>query len=99
MLRCVAKRHYELAEEVADASVGDIGCGGIECESPCQWVSQGFFELVCFEMLVPDALLIDSDTFDGASAVGLAKPTSVELVIRHYKEKDHTDGGSQEAVD
>jgi len=99
LLRCVSKRHDKLTEEVADASIGDIGRGGIECESPCQWVSQGFFKLVCFEMLVANPLLVDSHSFDGASAVRLAKPTSVELIIGHHEEKDHTNSGSQEAVD
>lgn len=50
-------------------------------------------------MLVPNSLLVDSHTFDGASAVRLAKPAGVELIIGHYKEKDHANGGGQEAVD
>lgn len=99
MFRRVTKRHNELTEEIADASVRYIGRGGIKCESPGQWVSQGFFKLVCFEMLVPNSLLVDSHTFDGASAVRLAKPAGVELIIGHYKEKDHANGGGQEAVD
>ena len=92
----VAKGDDELGEEVADAAVWNVRHTGIEGERPRQWVEQGFFELVQFEMLVPDTLLVDADSLHRQYSVGLAQESCVELVIGHDEEEDATDNTSQE---
>ena len=65
MLGGVAEGDDELAEEVADAAVGDVPGQGEEDEGPGYGVEEGFFQLVRFEVLVANALLVDADSFDG----------------------------------
>ncbi len=95
----IAKGDDELGEEVADSAVGDVGCGGVENECPCQRVCEGFFQLVHFEVLVSDALLVDADTFDGKATVFFAQPACVELVVGHEEKKENTDYSCEETRD
>jgi len=53
--------------------------------------------LVGFEMLIPNALLIDSHPLDSKSSVVFAEPTCVELVVRHEVEEDTANSTCQQA--
>lgn len=61
----VAKGDDQLAEEVGNAAVRNICCTSVESESPGHRVKERFLELVHFEVLVSDTLLVDADTLDG----------------------------------
>ncbi|KAG9796225.1 putative MFS allantoate transporter, partial [Aureobasidium melanogenum] len=61
---------------------------GIKHKSPRQRVREGLFQLVHFEMLVPNPLLIDPNTFDGKNTVAGLQPSRVELVVGHDEKED-----------
>ena len=99
LLRCVAERDYELAEEVADTAVGDITGEGEEDEGPGQGVEEGLFQLVDLEMLVSNSLLIDANSFDGQAPVIFAEPACIELIVWDQREEKAADSRCQKTCD
>ena len=81
----VAERDDELGEEVADASVGDVGHAGVEGKGPGQGVEERFLELVKLEVFVPDSLLVYPNSFNGENAISFAEEFRVQLVVGHDK--------------
>lgn len=99
LLRSIPKGNDQLAEEVRNPSVGNIGDQSVEDEGPCKGIQESFLELVELEVLVADTLLVDADTLDAESSVIFAEPASVELVVRHDEKEDDADGNSNKPCD
>jgi len=55
------------------------------------WVRKRLAELVPFEVLVADTLLIGLYTLDGKEPVPLAQPPTVKLAVRDDKKEDDSD--------
>lgn len=97
LISCVAERHDELGEEIADTAVWNIGCDSIEHECPGQWIRKGFFELVRFEMLITNALLINTDALNSKAPIIFTQPAGIELVIWHEIKEEAANDSGQEA--
>lgn len=97
MVGGVAKRDDELAEEIADTSIRNVGCERIEHEGPSQRIRKGFFQLICFEVFVSDTLLVDPYPLDSKSSIVFAEPSCVELIVWHKVEKDASNSHCQKA--
>lgn len=65
------KCNYQLAEEVGDATIGDIGDQSEKEECPCHWIHQSLLDLVKLEMLVTDSLLVDANPGNGENTIFL----------------------------
>ena len=85
-----------MAEEIGEAAVGDVTGEGEEDKGPGQWVEEGFFQLIGFEVLVPYTLLVDANSFDGQAPVIFAKPACIELVVWDEEEEEAADRRRQE---
>lgn len=79
---------YKLTEEVGDSAIRDISNHSKEKECPCHRVQKGFFSLVHFEVLVTNALLVDTNTGDGKDAVFLFEPSCVKLTVWNNPKED-----------
>lgn len=90
---------HQLGEEIADAPIRNVRRQGVKDKGPGQRVQQGLLQLVHFEMLVADALLVDPHSLDGQHAVSRRQPARVELVVGHDEEEDDAQRGGQAAVD
>lgn len=90
---------HQLREEIADSSIGDVGCEGVKAKGPGQGVRESFSQLIPLEMFVSNALLIDSHSLHCEDAVTRLQPPCVELVVRNDKEEDDSQSGRQAAVD
>lgn len=55
----------QLTKKVTNTAIWDISNQRIECKRPRHRILQRFFELIHFEMLVSDTLLIDAHTLNG----------------------------------
>lgn len=99
LLRRIPEGNDQLAEEVRDPSVWNIGDQSVEDECPCKGVNESFLELIGLEMFVADTLLVDTDALNAESSVFFAEPASVELVVWHHEEEHDADGNGKEACD
>jgi hypothetical protein len=89
--RGVPKTHDELAEESRESAVRDVGENAIKEEGIGMWVSERLAELVEFEVLVPDTLLVALYAFDGEEPVALVQPAAVKLAVGDDEEEDDAD--------
>lgn len=92
-------RTNQLGKEIANSTIGDIGHKGIKGKGPRQRIQERLLQLIKFEVLIADALLIDADSLDGEDAVPRLQPPSVELVVRHDEKEDNAQHSGQTAVD
>lgn len=93
----VAEGDDELAEEVADPAVGDVGHEAVAEEEPRHGVCERLAELVHFPVAVPHALLVLPDPLHRQHALpARGQEARVELVVRHEPQEDEAHGGRQQ---
>ncbi len=80
-----------MAEKCSESAVRDVRKNTVEKESIGVWVRKCLAELVHFEALVANTLLIGFYTFNGKEPVTLVQPAAVKLVVGDDKEKNDSD--------
>lgn len=88
-----------MAEEIADATIGNVGCESKECKRPCQGVEERFLQLVHLEVLVANALLIDPDSLDGEPTVEWTQPACIQLIVRDEDDEEYPNSSCEQAGD
>lgn len=78
-------------------TIGNVGDERVEEEHPCHWVCERFLELVHFEVLVADTLLVLSDALETEDLVLLGQPSRIELVVGHEQEEDDAHADCEQA--
>jgi hypothetical protein len=90
-----SQRSRKIQVQIMIHTIRNVSNQGVEEECPSQRIQQCLFELVHFEMLVSDTLLIASDTLNGQNPIFLAQETGIELTVRDNPEEDESNADGQ----
>ena len=90
---------YQLREKVTDPTIGYISCQSIEGKRPRHGVHQRLLELIHFEMLVSDALLVRPHSRNRQHSVFRREPSSIQLVVWNDIPEDEAQESSEASVD
>lgn len=88
---------HQLAKEVGDAAIWNICQQGVKNKTPDHRIQQSLFELIYFEMLISDPLLVDADPFDCKDSIFWGQPSRIQLVVRNQVEKVESNTDSEQA--
>jgi len=85
------------SEEIRQATIGDAEGNGKEDNHPGKRVSECFSELIHFEFLVADSLLVDSHALNGEDTLFFWEPACVQLVVGQEEEDEPAGNDGEEA--
>jgi hypothetical protein len=81
---------YQLTKEIRNTAIGNICNNGIKKEGPSHRIQECLLDLIHFEVLVSNALLVNANTGNSQDAIFLFQPARIELIIRYNPEENET---------
>lgn len=88
-----------MTKKVTNTTIWNISNKRIKRKRPRHGILHRLVELIHFEMLVSDTLLIDAYALNGQHAIFLRQPSRIQLVVWYNPEKDQADTYGEKARD
>lgn len=85
-----------MTKKIANTTIRNISNQRIKRKRPRHRILHRFLELIHFEMLVSDSLLIDAHTLNGQYSIFLRHPSRIQLVVRYDPEKDQSNADCEQ---